>query len=236
MDNNQLPENIEHFEHDESKQRKTGWLIRDVFEWGETLISALIIIVVIFTFAVRVTSVDGGSMMPTLQNKDQMLVTNFFYTPKHYDIIVIYAPNLLSDEKAQKGIDPPYGKDIIKRVIGLEGDTIKIGTHADGDGIVYLNDEPLSIEGDLFEQVHYINSPTYVNGNQSLEITVPEGHVFVLGDNRGNSVDSRYIDMTTRQGAVGLVDVNHIAGKAFFRIAGDKEVWGSLWRAFGFVH
>ncbi|MCL1904107.1 MAG: signal peptidase I [Oscillospiraceae bacterium] len=216
-------------------QRKGGWFIRDVFDWGETVVSALIIIVVVFTFIMRVTSVDGGSMMPTLQNKDQILVTNFFYTPKHNDIVVIYAPNLYNDEKAEKGLESPYGKDIIKRVIGVAGDTVRIETHADGDGMVYLNGEPITDLDKLFEETHYINSPTYVNGNQPLEITVPDGYVFVLGDNRGNSVDSRYIDMTTRQGAVGLVDINHIAGKAFFRVAGDKEVWGSFWNAFGRV-
>jgi signal peptidase I len=231
MDDNQIAKATESPEDisDKAKKRKAGWLVRDVFEWGETLVSAVIIIVVVFTFVMRVTSVDGGSMMPTLHNKDQMLVTNLFYTPKLGDIVVIYAPNLYCEDKRA------MGKDIIKRIIGLEGDTIRIGTHIDGDGRVYRNGEPLSLPGELEEDGYFINSPTYVHGVEPLEITIPEGKVFVLGDNRGSSVDSRYIDMVNRQGTVGLVDVNHVAGKAFFRVIGDSDEYGGFWGAFGFV-
>jgi signal peptidase I len=207
-------------------ERKIGWLVRDLFEWGETLVSAVIIIVVIFTFFVRVTSVDGLSMQPTLQDKDQMLVTNFFYTPQHNDIVVVYAPKLHNDYGG-------FGKDIIKRIVGLEGDKIRIEAAVLGGenvGLVFRNDEPLEIienaEG-LFENGYQISALTY-SQQTHLEVIVPPGHVFVLGDNRVNSTDSRCV-------SVGMVDVNYIAGKAFMRIAGSSDVWGTFYNAFGFV-
>jgi signal peptidase I len=207
------------------KERKVGWLVRDLFEWGETLVSAVVIIVVIFTFFVRVTSVDGLSMQPTLQDKDQMLVTNFFYTPKVNDIVVVYAPKLPNDYGR-------FGKDIIKRVIGVEGDHIRIEAAGFGEGIVYRNGDPLEIiqtpEGFL-ENGHYLISAPTVSQKQTLiDITIPPGHVFVLGDNRINSTDSRCE-------SVGLVDVNHVAGRAFMRVAGSADVWGTFYNAFGFV-
>jgi len=211
------------------KERRVGWFVRDLFEWGETLVSAVIIIVVIFTFFVRVTSVDGLSMQPTLQNKDQMLVTNFFYTPKHGDIVVVYAPGLNNDYGG-------YGKDIIKRVIGVEGDVIRIEAAVVGGadtGVVYRNGEPLelrpneSAEG-FFENEYTISARTFSQRQTPIEITVPKGHVFVLGDNRINSTDSRC-------DSVGLVDVNYIAGRAFMRVAGSSETWGTFYNAFGLV-
>jgi len=219
--------------------RKAGWLIRDLFEWGETLVSAVIVIVFVFTFAVRVTSVDGGSMMPTLFDGDQMLVTNICttYKPKHNDIVVLYAPNLYDNGKP--------GKDIIKRVIGVEGDKIRIDPY---EGRVYRNGEVLPLEeldGHFVEDGHLINNLTIDLGGLidrdglPEEVTVPDGHIFVLGDNRGSSVDSRTTKYRAESmgynGYVDMVNVNHVAGKAFFRVAGDSKVWGSFSESFGFV-
>jgi signal peptidase I len=188
----------------------------------------VIIIVVIFTFFVRVTSVDGHSMNPTLKDMDQMLVTNFFYTPKQNDIVVIYAPRL--DD----------GKDIIKRVIGVEGDTIWIESVRfgnDNTGLVYRKNagedeyvalEVVELDGVLFEDGHAIGGYTLSQRQVDIEITIPPGYVFVLGDNRSNSTDSRCY-------SVDLVDVNYIAGRAFLRLLGDGETWGGWWNAFGLV-
>jgi len=214
-----------------AKQRKVNWIVRDIFEWGETLISAVLIIVIIFTFALRITSVDGASMNPTLHDQDRMLVNNFFYTPRRGDIVVIHSPHLFCSTTEE------FGRDIIKRVIALPGDTISIGARQGGTGLVYLNGEPLEINEtglQMLESGYTISGLTYADP-PIVNLTIPEGHVFVLGDNRGSSMDSRISDTEARSGAVGLVNINHIAGKAFFRIAGSGSYHDSFFSAFGFV-
>jgi signal peptidase I len=237
-----------------SAKRKAGWLVRDLFEWGEVLVSAVVIIVVVFTFMVRVTSVDGSSMNPTLFHQDQMLVTNFFYTPSRGDIVVVHAPDLFCSDKGG------MGKDVIKRIIAVAGDTVRIDAYnsSDGRGIVYLNGEPLAftdmdgnVVGFIDEDDRYTNFREndymvrgYTRARVLLEETIPAGHVFVLGDNRTNSVDSRLmVNGGHSQGAMGLVNVNHIAGRAFFRVAGCggcddarcDSPWSSAFDALGFV-
>lgn len=263
MDNNRIPgetkttvppENAS----DKAGRRKAGWFIRDVFEWGETLVSAVIIIVVVFAFVARVTSVDGSSMYPTLKDQDRLLVTSYFYKPERNDIVVIFAPRLKCCSLSIGGYCSDncrkrdgMGKDIIKRVIGVEGDKIRIdGNNADGEytGRVYRNGEILDVKVDgeqFFEDGHLVNGnvsgfpngPTFTHNNQTLEVIVPPGYVFVLGDNRGNSVDSRFSEENSHDGLiVGLVDVNNVAGKAFFRMGGDRVSWGGFWKPFGFIH
>jgi len=192
------------------KNTKKTWLIADIYEWAESIITAVAAIVFIFAFIVRVTSVDGESMLPTLNDKDRMLVTDFFYEPKHNDIVVVYAPGIYDHEK---GV---MGKPIIKRVIGLPGETIAFDT---ANGIVSVNGAPLVIHSDggfYYEDGHKINSPTYSSQDQPDTVTVPEGCVFVMGDNRGNSVDSRFLGEGQY---VGFVDINYIVGKAFFKLS-----------------
>jgi signal peptidase I len=255
-------------------KRKAGWLIRDLFDWGEVLVSAIVILVAVFTFAIRVTSVDGSSMTPSLFHHDQMLVTNFFYTPSRGDVVVVYAPELICNDKSERSGRVETGKDIIKRVIAVAGDRIQIQAfnNPDGDGRVYLNGSPLPLTdingiahdfieeseryADFIEDGRFIRGFTRTGTFEAIDLIVPEGYVFVLGDNRTNSVDSRLMTHTNHgQGAMGLVNVNHIVGKAFFRVAGGTGCpsggcgsmgcpnangcyttpWNSVFDAFGFV-
>ena len=161
---------------------------KSTYEWIQSLLIALAVCVVIFLFFVRVIDVKGTSMVPTLQNADKMLVSGLFYKPKAGDIVVFkkdeYSPN----------------KALVKRVIATEGQTINIDFD---NGVVYIDGEP--IEED------YINDLT----NRKLDFiepqTVPEGCVFVMGDNRNMSTDSRKKE-------IGMVDTRLIIGKVYMVI------------------
>ena len=174
----------------------------EVFDWFESLIMAVIFIVVLFTFFIRVNTVDGTSMDPTLKEGQKLIVTDLFYTPSYNDIVIIQAARL------------DGGKPIVKRVIGLPGDKIKIDFEA---GLVYRNGEQLGIEmkdGFIYEDGHKINS--YTNRNLEMisgeEYTIPENSYFVLGDNRNASKDSR--DFTS----IVYIDSEYIAGRAIFSL------------------
>lgn len=127
-------------------------------------------------------------MMDTLHDKDRLIVTNFLYKPDNGDIVVIsHGQNL--------------NKPIIKRVIATEGQSLKIDFQK---GIVSVNgaviDEP------------YIKALTTKQGDAEIPEVIPEGMVFVMGDNRNHSTDSRF-------STVGLIPVTNIIGKAQFRIS-----------------
>lgn len=157
----------------------------DVFEVFEAIIGALVVITILFTFFFRIFDVDGPSMKPTLQHKDKVIVSTVGYKPEKGDIVVI-------SETAD--LDEP----IVKRVIAVGGDTVDINFTT---GVVTVNGTEENYTDELTSQQFDIAFP----------ITVPEGAVFVLGDNRANSLDSR----STR---VGCVDERFIVGKVLFRV------------------
>lgn len=188
-------------EKQETKQNVRS-AVNEVFDWMESLITAVIAIVLIFTFLVRINTVDGTSMVPTLTSGQKLLVTDLFYTPDYNDIVIVQAVRL------------DGGKPLVKRVIGLPGDTIKIDFE---NGTVYRNGEDLEVEmvdGFLTEDGHKIN--TYTTQREEMEsnvdYVVPEDCYFVMGDNRNGSKDSRTFS------EVGFVPKGCIAGKAFFSI------------------
>ncbi|MBR3290131.1 MAG: signal peptidase I [Clostridia bacterium] len=155
----------------------------------EVFVSALIVVAIIFTFFFRTAGVDGESMNDTLQNEDRLIMYNFCYTPQRGDIVIV---NRYHDG------DTFIEKPLIKRVIGVAGDTVKVT----GD-TVYLNGEPLDEP-----YVYYPNIPCQI------EVTVPEGKVFVMGDHRNASNDSR---------SLGCFDNEDIMGKALWRIFPSED-------------
>lgn len=165
----------------------------NIFEVFETVIAALVVVTVLFTFFLRMFDVDGPSMKPTLEHNDKLVVSTVGYKAKVGDVVVISKTGDLD-------------KPIVKRIIAVGGDTVDINFTT---GVVTVNGTEENYTDELTSQQFDIAFP----------ITVPEGSVFVLGDNRGNSLDSR----STR---VGCVDERYIVGKVLFRFFpfGDWKV------------
>lgn len=168
----------------------------DMFDWMCSIFSAILCFIIIFALFARVITVDGESMVPTLQDQQRLIVSDMFYTPQYDDIVILYADKLVNESSGG------YGKPIVKRVIGLPGDTIRIDFVK---GVVYRNGEQLPDD--------YTNTPTNLPENfpNNKDVTVEDGKIFVLGDNRNGSKDSRSSD-------VGQVDMRYIMGKAYLRI------------------
>ena len=163
---------------------------RDLDEWVQSLVGSVLVVVAIFTFGIRMLGVDGHSMLNTLQHDDRLLVVNpIFYHDYQYGDIVILRKNGVFDN------DP-----IVKRVIAVGGQTVDIDFDA---GVVYVDGEALEED--------YIREPTYTAEGTEFPLTVPEGSIFVMGDNRNGSSDSRDYRLST-------VDTRYVIGKAAFLI------------------
>ncbi len=174
------------FSSDEITSQKSSQssLIANSFEWAEALITSLIAVVILFTFLFRVVNVSGPSMLPNLQSNDRVVLSSYFYKPHRGDVVVI--------THTQKLTEP-----IIKRVIALENQTVNIDAQT---GMV-------SVDGVVLDESAYIENGITQPSDYTFPLTVPKGHVFVLGDNREVSNDSRSID-------VGMIDERYILGKA----------------------
>lgn len=172
---------------EQEKQTAKG---RDLYEWVQSLVGSVLVVVAIFTFVIRMMGVDGHSMLNTLQHGDRLLVVNsMLYHDYQYGDIVILRKNGVFDD------DP-----IVKRVIAVEGQTVDIDF---AEGIVYVDGEALEED--------YIREPTYTAEGTECPLTVPEGSIFVMGDNRNGSSDSRDYRL-------GTVDTRYVIGKAAFLI------------------
>jgi signal peptidase I len=179
--------------------------LREVLDWTFHIGIAVIIGLIIVNFVVQRTIVDGESMLPTLKNHDNLLVEKI--SPKlgsfHYgDIVTIDVP-----EEIRKLYNREKNP-IIKRIIALEGDSIEIK-----DGKVFVNGKE--------KKENYINGDfTEITGSPELSNIdkVPAGHIYVMGDNRGNSTDSRII---------GPINKKWVTGKAVIRVLPIKS--------FGFI-
>ena len=172
---------------EQEKQTAKG---RDLYEWVQSLVGSVLVGVAIFTFVIRMMGVDGHSMLNTLQHGDRLLVVNsmLYHDYKYGDIVILRKNGVFDD-------DP-----IVKRVIAVEGQTVDIDF---AEGIVYVDGEALEED--------YIREPTYTAEGTEFPLTVPEGSIFVMGDNRNGSSDSRDYRL-------GTVDTRYVIGKAAFLI------------------
>lgn len=170
---------------------------RELYEWVQALVYSVLAVVLLFTFVIRLIGVDGSSMEPTLKHGDRLLVLNslLYNDYKYGDVVVLRKDTFLQEP-------------VVKRVIATENQTVDIDFDA---GEVYVDDVLLDED--------YIYELTYTDEGMSFPLTVPEGSIFVMGDNRNHSTDSR----DTR---LGTVDTRYVIGKAVLLVVpgtGEKS-------------
>ena len=183
---------VNHVENNEiTKEGKNVWY--EIFEWVQAIVAAIVIAMFLRTYVFTLANVSGDSMFPTLHNNDRLFVWRAGYTAQ-VDDIIIFRP------KGHE--DTPY----VKRIIATEGQTVNIVPVA---GQSYCE---VYVDGNLLTE-EYINAKISRNsiGNMKYPAVVPEDCVFVMGDNRNYSKDSRFAE-------VGMVTTDSIIGKAVFRL------------------
>ena len=177
----------------------------DIFlDFAEIILFSIFIVIMVFTFLFRIANVEGVSMENTLFNGDKLVMTHLFYTPKDGDIIVINSDKL--------------NETIIKRVIGTANEWVSIDA----------KNSTVSVNGRILEEDYikekdfncaYLDPENYNEKKDVYEYFVPFGYVFVMGDNRNNSTDSR---------AIGLISEEDVAGKAVLRIYTQRGKLGLI--------
>ena len=187
---NNLPDTPE-----EEKNRTTA---EEIFDWLDVFATAIITVVIVFSLICRIATVQGESMQNTLFTGDKVIISNLGYTPEQGDIVVV-SRNANNSLDAVAASNEP----IIKRVIAVGGQTVNIDFER---GVV-------SVDGVDLEEP-YTKTLTTSKYDVEFPIYVPEGYIFVLGDNRNDSMDSR----DSRIGDGGLVDTRYVLGHAVFRI------------------
>ena len=196
--------------HDAAKQS----FFDDLADMAESVIYAVFLVLLIFTFLFRIATVEGTSMVPTLQEDDRLIVSNLLYKPEQGDIIIINSVNshLFADDSQTEVTETPgLGKRIVKRIIAMEGQTVDIDFDL---GIVY-------VDGNQIYESYIADLTTRNEGAFDYPITIPKGYMFVMGDNRLWSKDSRHPE-------VGLISNDDVMGHVILRI--------SPFDNFGFVY
>lgn len=179
----------------------------ELYDWLQCIVSAILCGILVFVFIGRVIGVDGSSMLNTLRNTDTVIMSNLFYTPKYGDIVVF------------RDVKYDDNKPLVKRVIATQGQTVDIDFDT---GKVFV---------DGYEILEpYIRELTTERLDFVGPVTVPKGCVFVMGDNRNASTDSR-------SEMVGMVDTRQILGKVLIvLIPGKNEDGSRSWNRIGSVY
>ncbi len=184
---------------DKSERTLREKLIISFYENFSMFAVGMVAVMLIFTFGFRVSGIEGTSMLPTLEDGDRVVVTAFDGKPQRGQVIISVQPN-------------DFGKPVVKRIIATENQTVDIDFTS---GKVY-------VDGELLDEP-YINNPTTNSEGVEFPVTVPEGHVFVMGDNRQGSTDSR-------SEMIGFIDENYILGVVRYRVVNIDDESGEISR------
>ncbi len=171
---------------DDSKSEPRYGFSYNLADFMLSMVKVTGILVIVLMLFLRYAVVEGESMLPTFQDRDRVFAANVFYEPQRLDVVAVF------DSKY-------YHKPLIKRVIGLEGDKISVDAAA---GKVLVNDVAL--------EEAYTLEPTTELGSVVYPVFVPEGYIFVMGDNRNNSRDSRFTE-------IGMIKLEAVIGKVVYR-------------------
>ena len=169
-------------------------LLKNIYDLFEVLGTVTVTVTLIYAFAVRLQIVDGSSMRNTLHDGERLLVSDLLYEPRRGDIVIIHKINA-----------DPYDRPIVKRVIAVGGQTVDID----------FDTWTLTVDGKVVEEPYRWLDPAAARTltcAYSLPVTLAEDQIFVMGDNRNGSADSRTSE-------IGPVDERCIVGKAFMRVA-----------------
>ena len=176
---------------EEEDAARTKSAAKELFEWVELFAYSVTIVIILFTFFCRIAVVSGPSMENTLYDREVLLVSDLFYEPEPGDVIVFQSNTILDNEA------------IVKRVIATEGQVVDIDFQ---NWIVYVDGEPVEEPYINFEAGCFMNGSDY-----SFPLTVEEGKIFVMGDNRNHSTDSR-------DARIGQVDTRFVLGRVLIRL------------------
>lgn len=181
-------------------EKKKTPLASELIDYVEIFVFAVCAVLLVFSFFVRVCRVDGPSMNNTLVHNEILITSNIAYKPQQNDIIVFHQTN------EQRNV---FNEPIVKRVIATEGHFVKIDFE---NSIVYVSEDDVFDASDILDESEYVfidGGRYYMNG--TMETYVPEGKIFVMGDNRNHSSDSR-------SESIGLVDTRRVLGKVILRV------------------
>ena len=184
-----------------AKEKAHAGAIHAVFDYVEMMVFTVAAVVLLLSFCFRLCVVSGPSMNNTLLNGEKLIVSNLFYTPDTGDIIVFHQTSDVNDK---------FNEPIVKRVIATGGEFVKVDY---AQNKVYVSSDNEFTEDEVLTEDYIIpGKPNYLPSATNVYVyEVPEGHLFVMGDNRPVSADSRY-------GAVEFVDERRVLGKVLLRV------------------